>query len=102
MKGSVVPVDNWSDILFKIAELLVEKGDLTDGKCPLSVGNMTKRYLVHSIPSHATGKEFGWSRRLSNGLYLESKWDTANIIKRSWDLLTALGQDPAQFHVQLG
>ena len=100
-QGKEISVANWSDLLFVIAEWLMEKGTLTIDKCPLTVGNMGKRYLIHSSPWHPTGKEFGWARPLSTGLFLEGKWDPRANVRRCCQLLTDLDQDPAQFHILL-
>lgn len=100
--GKETPIDNWTDILFETAKWLVSIEVLSLDRCPLIVGNMTKRYLVNSVPQHRGGQSFGWPRQLPNGLYLEAKWDAKSIIRRSYELLIACGVNPGQFQVDLG
>ena len=99
--GEKIPVDNWVDLLFRTAEWLVEEGLLTEERCPVQVGNMTKRYLIHVASKHPGGREFGFPRQLSNGLYLEGQWDPRSVVRRCVQLLSKFGEDPAQFHVLL-
>ena len=99
--GKEISVATWSDILFVTAEWLVSEGTLTIDKCPITVGNMGKRYLIHSSPWHPSGKEFGWARQLPSGLFLEGKWDPKANVRRCCELLADFDQDPAQFHVLL-
>ena len=97
--GSEISVANWSDTLLKVAQWLVDRGDLSDSSCPVSVGEMGKRYLIHTEPVHSDGNGFGWGRPLSNGLYLEGKWDPKSNVRRGVQLLAKFGYDPVQFCV---
>ena len=97
-QGREYPVGTWSDLFFNTARWLVEAGLLTE---PFTFGTMTKRRLIHSEPIHPNGNEFGWSRPLPNGLFLECKWGAKAIARQSGQLLVEFGQDPTQFHVQL-
>ncbi len=97
-QGREYSVGTWSDLFFNTARWLVEAGLLTE---PFTFGTMTKRRLIHSEPIHPNGREFGWSRKLPNGLFLECKWGSKAIARQSGQLLVEFDQDPAQFHVQL-
>ena len=57
--------------------------------------------MIHTEPIHPDGREFGWSRQLPNGLFLECKWGAKAIARLSGQLLGEFGQDPSQFQVQL-
>ena len=92
-------VGNWSDLFFTIAKWLVDEEVLTD---PFTFESMSKRCLIHSEPFHPNGRKFGFSRQLPNGLFLECQWGSKAIARLSGQLLAEFGQDPAQFHVQLG
>lgn len=97
-QGKEISVDNWSDLFFATAKWLVEEEILTE---PFSFKTMTKRRLIHSEPLHPSGRKFGWSRLLPNGLYFEGQFGSKQIARMSGQLLTEFGQDPAQFHVLL-
>ena len=97
-----VSVRSWSDILVKTAEWLVDEGLLTQANCPFKFDRMTSRYLINTTSSHPDGQKFGNIKILSNGLYIECKWGAKSIAQHCGRLISEFGQDPAQFHVQLG
>ena len=97
-QGREYSVGTWSDLFFNTARWLVEAQLLTN---PFTFRSMTKRRLIHTEPIHPNGREFGWSRQLPNGLFLECKWGAKAIARQSGQLLVEFGQDPTQFHVQL-
>ena len=97
-QGKEVSVENWTDLFFKTAQWLVQEGLLAE---PFTFKTMTKRRLVYSEPFHPNGQKFGWSRQLSNGLFLECKWGASDIARLSGQLLAEFGQDPSQFHIRL-
>ena len=97
-QGKEFSVNTWSDLFFSIARWLVDAELLTG---PFTFGTMTKRRLIHTEPIHPNGREFGWSRQLPNGLFLECKWAAKAIARHSGQLLVEFGQDPTRFHVQL-
>ncbi len=96
-----IPVNNWIDLLIVTAEWFIQKGELTDGKCPVQVGGMRKRYLIHVEPKHPSEYDFNNPKRLSNGLFLDSNLASRRIAWLCESLVNEFGQDPAQFHVQL-
>ena len=98
--GVETPVSNWADLLLETAEWLIREELLTKDVCPVRLDRMT-RYLVHIEPIHSTNDKFGWGVPLSNGLYLERKFDVKTTVKCCGRLVEEFGQDPAQFHVRL-
>ena len=98
-RGNAVSITDWTNLLFKVAEWLIDQGSLTKWRCPVQVGHMTSRYLIHSTPVHANGRRSKSFRELSNGLYIDLQWDPKNVARRCEQLLKHFGQDPAQFHV---
>ena len=101
-QGNEKPVKNWADFYVTITEWLIKERLLSEGKCPVRTGSMTSRCLVHSEPFHPSGREFKNKKRLSNGLYLELQMASKAIARICQPLVAEFGQDPAQFHVQLG
>ena len=100
-RGNEISVSNWVDILAETADWLIQEELLTKDNCPVTVGKMTKRYLIHVTPKHPSGREFGFIKPLLTGLYLEGQWDPQNIVRRCGELVRKFGQDPAGFHVRL-
>ncbi len=102
VKGNEIPVYSWASLLKETADWLVREGYLTSGKCPVTVGNMDRRYLINSHAMHPNGRTFTTKNaRLSNGLYIELQWGPKSIALRCYQLLAQFGQDPAQFQVLL-
>ena len=99
--GAEIPVRHWADLLFRTADWLVQEGLLTESDCPVSVGRMHARYLIHETPYHPNRAEFQYPWRLSNGLYLEHHFGGKQIARFCKPLVEKFGQDPAQFRVWL-
>ncbi len=97
--GEEIPVRSWARLLAAAAEWLVREGLLTREVCPVTVGGMNGRYLVSETTVHASGQQSASMRLLSNGLYIELRWNTNQIPLRCQQLLEKFGQDPAQFRV---
>ena len=100
-QGKEVSISNWSNLLRQTAEWLIREGLLAKADCPVTVGRMAKRYLIHTTPEHPDGQKSGHFRPLSNGLYIECQWGSLDIARRSGELAEKFGQDPAHFHVRL-
>ena len=96
------PVKSWPDLLFQTAEWLVEKELIVEDACPITIGSRGNRYLINTRPVNAKGTNFHGAKPLSNGLHIEcnASWD--DVARLCGQLLAKFGQDPAQFHVQLG
>ena len=100
-EGKEIAVSSWADLLLETSEWLIRKGLLTKYDCPVTTGRMAKRYLIHVTPVHPSKQKFGWSKPLSNGLYLERKFGVKSLVQYCGLLLEQFGHDPAQFHVRL-
>ena len=98
--GKEIPVNNWTNLLFKTADWLVDQGLLTESMCPFRFERMS-RNLINTAPIHPHGREFRTHNQLSNGLYIELQWDAKSVARLCGRLVTAFGQDPAQFHIRL-
>ena len=100
--GNEIAVNSWSGLVRETAEWLVREGLLTEDRCPIGVGEMSNKYLVHTEPVHLNQNKFRQPQRLSNGLWLDPQQGGGDRIARSSILLIRkLGRDPAQFQVQL-
>lgn len=97
--GKEIPVRNWSDFLFQVAEWLVQEGLLTAADCPVTVGTVRGRYLIHEKSTHSTRAEFHRPRQLSNGLHSELSFTGKQIARLCKPLVERFGQDPARFRV---
>ena len=100
-RGSEIPITGWANLLSETAEWMIRERLLTEDECPVVVGNMTRRYLIHSTPVHPSGRKSKASRKLSNGLYIELQWGPKDIARRCEELLIHFNQDPEQFYVLL-
>ncbi|MDE3267329.1 MAG: DEAD/DEAH box helicase family protein [Chloroflexota bacterium] len=98
--GSTEQVKNWIQLIAQIAEWFVREGKLSRSKCPVRVGGMRKRYLIHVESKHGDGSDMIY-RTLSNGLFLEAQLPSRRIAWLCELLATELGGDPSQFSVQL-
>ncbi len=79
------------EILVLVANWLIDQGYLNLSECPITLSKSKKRYLVHSIPTHPTGKAFFAKVELQNGLYIEAHASTKTIIETSTRLLEKYG-----------
>ena len=100
-QGKEVAISSWSNLLRQTAEWLIREGLLAKADCPVTVGRMAGRYLIHTTPEHPNGYKSKQFRPLSNGLYIECQWSSRDIARRCGELVEKFGQDPAQFHVRL-
>ena len=99
--GDESSVSTWIGLIRKIAEWLITEGLLAAGRCPVSIG-MRDRCLINLQPTHPSGRDFHNTTRLTNGLYLECDLSSKAIARICGPLVVHFGQDPAQFHVQIG
>ena len=91
----------WVDVLVEVAEYLVRAGHLTVDRCPISAPAGT-RYIVHSSPVHSNGKDFIYSRPLSNGLFCEVNVSGATAVSYAKALLQHFGEDAGAVGLKLG
>ena len=99
--GVEVPVRNWTSLLEETCEWLIRQGLLDSYVCPIALSRRGRKYLVHSVPIHHDRKDFGAIKKLSNGLYLETKFAAGVIAQYCAPLVERFDQDPARFHVHL-
>lgn len=78
------------EILLNTANWLIKKGRLKRIDCPIQIGR-GKRYLINTLPKHKYGNNFISPKQLSNGLYIETNYSTANCINLSKKLLEKFG-----------
>ncbi len=98
--GKEIPVNSWTNLLFKTADWLVDQGLLTESICPFRFERMS-RNLINTAPIHPHGREFRTHNQLSNGLYIELQWDAKSVARLCRRLVAAFGQDPTRFYVRL-
>lgn len=91
-------IRNSYEILINTAEWLIKKGKLKRSDCPVPSGH--KRHLVNMEPKHRYGDDFRAPRRLSNGLWLETHYNTAACISNARRLLDKFGYRRNMLQVQ--
>ena len=102
-KGNEIPVSGWTNLFKEMAEWFIAAGLLTRDMCPVAVGGMHLRYLIHERPVHPTGRSFSRPVRLSNDSYLDCDGQVGwkRIVQLCAQMAQKFGEDPTQFHVQL-
>ena len=98
--GSEEVVEYWIDLIEQTAEWLIREGRLSPSDCPVAVGGMRKRFLIHTHPKHRDGSNMA-HKRLSNGLFLDANLASRRIAWLCELLVKKLGEDASQFNVQL-
>ena len=86
------PIKSWVDLLASVAEHLIETKKISAQNCP--VHKAGKRYLVHTEPIHATGREFDGKREIGD-LWLHTNYKATDIYENSYWLLENFGIDPS-------
>ena len=71
------PIVKWYNIFVEVAEWLIRRGMVTAEECPITLNG--QRYIIHDAPVQANGDPFRSSRKLSNGLYLNSHESSAGL-----------------------
>ena len=99
--GNEVHVSTWSKFIQETAEWFIREGLLTKDECPVEVVGIQKQCIINSKPVHPNGRGFANWIRLPNGLYLEGSLFPKVVAINCAPMIQKLGQDPAQFHVQL-
>jgi len=94
----IYEIRNSYEILVNTAEWLIKKGKLKRENCPIASGH--KRYLVNTQPKHRYGDDFRAPKRLSNGLFIETHYSTANCITNARKLLEKCGYPRDMLEVQ--
>jgi len=89
LAGQVFEFRNSYEILVNTANWLVTRGRLKASDCPVGIGY--KRNLVNTQPKHKYGNDFRNPKKLSNGLWIETKYSTAACIGKARHLLQRFG-----------
>lgn len=98
--GSELPINSWRSLFKQVAEWLIGRGELTQGKCPvLRTNNPSGRCIVNTQPQHPSGTRFRFPAQLSNGLYLNVHFSAQNMVEECTRLLAALGHDPSRMSI---
>ncbi len=85
-------VNKHREILYNTAEWLIKKGFITEKDLPIKVGGRGKRYLINTDKKHQDGREFLSYKRLSNGWYLLTYFNSVRIKKMSEFLMEKYGK----------
>lgn len=85
LAGEVFELRNSYEIMVNTANWLIKRGTLKASDCPVSMGY--KRYLVNTQPKHKYEDDFSAPKKLSNGLWIETKLSTAACINNARRLL---------------
>ena len=91
-----VLIKNNGDLIAAVAEWLIAQGHLSESDCPISTPQAEYYYLVHTRPVHSDGSDMDPARKLSNGLYLQPRHSSYEVMLRSVWLLKKFGEDPAR------
>jgi predicted type IV restriction endonuclease len=86
----VFEINNAYEILINTANWLIENGKIKPSDCPIKVVR-GKRYLINTQPKHEDGSNFRASKKLSNGLWIEVHYSTADCINHAKRLLKRFG-----------
>ena len=101
-QGNEVTVTNWISLLTETAEHLIRVGSLTEKDCPVPVGEMSNKSLIHVEPVNPNGQKFRASKRLSTGLWLNAQNGGGNrVALLCTRLVEHCTSDLMQFHIQL-
>jgi hypothetical protein len=77
IEGEIFEFSYNFEILVNTANWLIKKGKLKSTNCPVTVGRMYKRYLIHKESKHPKGNDFVVPKELSNGLWIEAHYGAA-------------------------
>lgn len=89
LAGEVFPLHSYFEVLVNTGNWLIKKGKLRASDCPVGMGH--KRNLVNTQPKHKYGDDFRAPKKLSNGLWIETHYNTAMCINYARRLLERFG-----------
>ena len=98
--GKVQSIKAWKNLMVELAEWLIQQELLNVEKCPYFLQGM-QNYLICQEPQHPRGRPFWRPIKLSNGMYLESRQNGAQIAKWCSPMIREFGGDPKQISVQV-
>ncbi len=84
-------ITNNYDVLVNTGNWLIKKGKLKKEDVPIPAGY--RCYLVNTDPIHKNGSKFEQAKRLSNGLYIYTKYGEVQMINNARKLLHKYGYD---------
>jgi len=82
----------YNEILVKTAEWLIKNKYITEKDLPIRAGNRAKRYLINVTNRHENGEEFVSFKRLFNGWYILTNYNSNSCIDMSKYLLEKYGK----------
>ena len=103
--GSAVPVSDrkWKTLVVSVARWLVQAQSLTPANCSIRKTPQSDRYVVSCIPTHPIGRPFIQPGTIpfpdGQTCYVDAHSNTPENARAIHTLITATGQDPAQFRV---
>ena len=95
--GREIQINIWQDVLVQVAEWLINDNRLSRKQI---LTKTKKNYIISDTQVHSSGKRFRSSKKLSNGLYLETGLSVNNVWGRLNWIIKVTGT-LAQFHVRL-
>ena len=98
--GEVISIKSWASLLAKIAEWLIQRGQITHDDCPIHIGK-AKTALVDKGPILSPTGKFLRQENLPSGFFLFVNFSALDCIQMAVKLLERCGEDPSQFSVQL-
>lgn len=93
IKGEEYILNNSFEILVNTANWLIKNGKLKPTDYPIVLGR-GKRYLINKEPKHPNVVEFRAKKHLSNGLWIETHYSTAQSIINARRLLERFSYSP--------
>ncbi len=107
-KGMIHPIElmlpngkmhlkSWADMLFGVADWLVNKKHLDKSHCPVPIGK--KNAILNTKPFHQNGKPFN-SKKEVGKLFLNTNANAPNTIKYAIRLIEEAEQNPSNFMVR--
>ena len=96
-----VPLRVWKDVMVQTVKWLVDTGAMNIDSCPIPYSSRSRRYIVHTTPSHPDGKPFNDAGLESIDLfYIDTKHSTPQTVKATCSIIQHVGQDPTEFRVR--
>ena len=99
--GREIPIRNWRGLIIEVTEWLIDNGDLTPDKSPVTARRRQGYCTLNVEPKHPNGDNFFSYHRLSNGLYLDVNFSAQDTAAHSVSIVEHCGRDPSTIHVKL-
>ena len=91
-----VSIKSWLDVLYNVADYLVNHGHLNHAHCPIPIGK--ENALLHTKPVHQNGKSFSAQRKVGE-LYLNTNASPNSAIKYAIKLIDVAKMNPGDFRL---